>query len=870
MRFEIIVFQCCCSQGSCIVENDPFHKMFELNRIARRDHMLSLQALSKVLAQIKSLSRSGVQAGIAAPPPVAVTSARDSKLTAILAPLLQGNARVFALGFLRDGEQHHQQSSSTMQTLGGLCEVTSACHRVEGVALQSLTLRGYDYLLSPFLMTAVPFVIGSESKMGDDDGAATAAADLADTPCPSGRSSGQQASHTAEKRAELPHVPQWERSLPLPLPEAISEEFDAVMKSWSRRGRHSRSPGGLTRSESDYFSAAANAPPPLPATAYSADALREGYGSVPLSGRAAESVSDYFGAPAASPPSRAPYRFSRAAATTRSAESDIVLMLDTTSATDDAVTLRPQISPQRSPPPAPPSADADTFDEDSLGGSAAGAPSPPSSPTAAADTSAASQMSPVSPSPEKVCPASTTHVSDDLSPLLTSHHSIFLEQKKKSVFRSLVHSVMGRRKRDLALEGAAPTPTSPTKTPSSPDFAAPAPATSSAGATAATSPARPPQSPVRPYADTFSDLRVSFDETLETSLDPLGQLQDRCSLLLASLDAEHRKRLECEERARRAEEELRECSIQRELALGDANEAVAKLKVQIKNLCEGQNLGDVFGKFESDVCRLSSENELLRRRNLYLECKEIDAFSKAPHRDSIISTRGSTGYSADGGKSARLTSQIKKTKQENDNLKQQIEDLRASERHSLLSIKLAQDSNLRLRNTAMQLQRVREQLHIERNARLGKEKEVSYLQEEMKALLHTDTHYRGERERLISEVATLRARVRDFNFMQQQSLRSEWHGELAGSAGIVPATAGSFDGLYVRPEEGGVVGERVSSALARLHGGLVQHCPSLLPVFKDLAEAVYMDKDCSLSQNRELLATLYKRGSSSRGRGDRF
>ena len=339
------------------------------------------------------------------------------------------------------------------------------------------------------------------------------------------------------------------------------------------------------------------------------------------------------------------------------------------------------------------------------------------------------------------------------------------------------------------------------------------------------------------------------------------QLSDKYNLLLSSLDAEHKRRVECEDRMKKAEDEAREHSIQHELIKDDANEAISKLKLQIKNLCDGHNLGDVFARFESDVRRLASENELLRRRNLLLECKEVDAFSKAPPREPIASARG-VGSSSDGGRSARLASQIKKTKQENDILKHQIEELRTSERHSLLSIKLAQDSNLRLRNTSIELQRAKEQLQVERSARLGREKEVSFLQEEMKTLLHSDTHYRGERERLISEVATLRARVRDFNFMQQQSLQAERQSTgstLAGSAGILPATAGSFDAQYVRLEEAGAVGERVSASLSRLHEGIIAHCPSLLPIFKDHAEAIYRDKDTSLSQSRELLGKLYSR-----------
>ena len=63
-----------------------------------------------------------------------ITSARDSRLTALLAPLIQGNCKTSLYAFVRDGEAQYRTSSSVLDLCNGLTNITCPCHRVSGGA----------------------------------------------------------------------------------------------------------------------------------------------------------------------------------------------------------------------------------------------------------------------------------------------------------------------------------------------------------------------------------------------------------------------------------------------------------------------------------------------------------------------------------------------------------------------------------------------------------------------------------------------------------------------------------------------------------------------------------------------------------------
>ena len=141
---------------------DSFHfkKLPEEERIAIRSDNLQIHNLFHVLSDMKSLCRTAVTSdqphrpllhqqhlsqtsvapavgggggggGGVGPPIMKMTSARDSKLTVLLAPLLQGNVKTSLLLFLQDGERHAVDSRSLLTSLDGVVDITSACYRVK-------------------------------------------------------------------------------------------------------------------------------------------------------------------------------------------------------------------------------------------------------------------------------------------------------------------------------------------------------------------------------------------------------------------------------------------------------------------------------------------------------------------------------------------------------------------------------------------------------------------------------------------------------------------------------------------------------------------------------------------------------------------
>ena len=82
-------------------------------------------------------------------PPVRVTSARDSRLTMALAPLLQGNVKTNILLFMKDQESEYRYCKSALNSFKDLGEIVSACHMNPGVALSSIDMKHADVLLPP-------------------------------------------------------------------------------------------------------------------------------------------------------------------------------------------------------------------------------------------------------------------------------------------------------------------------------------------------------------------------------------------------------------------------------------------------------------------------------------------------------------------------------------------------------------------------------------------------------------------------------------------------------------------------------------------------------------------------------------------------
>jgi len=138
--------------GHATPDLDPqYQRLSEPDRVARREQALQLQALHRTLGAIRMATGKGKLSRKGKQQQPAVTSGRDSVLTAQLAPLLQGNCRTSLLAFLRDGEGCYRGSKATLAAVAELAGVLQPCHRVSAVPVAALGLLSTDTVLPPLL-----------------------------------------------------------------------------------------------------------------------------------------------------------------------------------------------------------------------------------------------------------------------------------------------------------------------------------------------------------------------------------------------------------------------------------------------------------------------------------------------------------------------------------------------------------------------------------------------------------------------------------------------------------------------------------------------------------------------------------------------
>lgn len=136
--------------GTASVDDVGFNKLTDVNKYARRDRHLQFQSLNKVLLEMKDSNKNPkltVSESLLQPwsknaisnSPLKVTSARDSKLTMLLAPLLQGNCYTTWLLYLLDGEDHFSSSRQSLLAFDGCTEINIPLHRVQNVLIDSFS-----------------------------------------------------------------------------------------------------------------------------------------------------------------------------------------------------------------------------------------------------------------------------------------------------------------------------------------------------------------------------------------------------------------------------------------------------------------------------------------------------------------------------------------------------------------------------------------------------------------------------------------------------------------------------------------------------------------------------------------------------------
>lgn len=139
--------------GLASMDNTRFNRLPEEERIFTRANNLQLQCLIKVLGEMRALStaaatnpfspaetalttmhassRGTTQHNPAHQSIMKMTSARDSKLTTILAPIIQGNVKNTLLLFLQDGASVANETQNLLNAVNGVTGIVSACLRIK-------------------------------------------------------------------------------------------------------------------------------------------------------------------------------------------------------------------------------------------------------------------------------------------------------------------------------------------------------------------------------------------------------------------------------------------------------------------------------------------------------------------------------------------------------------------------------------------------------------------------------------------------------------------------------------------------------------------------------------------------------------------
>ena len=211
------------------------------------------------------------------------------------------------------------------------------------------------------------------------------------------------------------------------------------------------------------------------------------------------------------------------------------------------------------------------------------------------------------------------------------------------------------------------------------------------------------------------------------------------------------------------------------------------MKTQLRALCDNQSLTDVFATFEENVARLVRENETLRQINLQLEARELDAFlrqgeklvqfdhmgkkssladasnSQNANTAGVNDTTNSESFRLQASKkeNLRLLTRLKKSGQDREVLKVAFEELKTKERQFIVNTKIANDASRRLRIAHQQLIQTKRDLENEITLRVATERDLQCIREDTATLRTSEAALKEERMRYLSELASLRERVRE-------------------------------------------------------------------------------------------------------------
>lgn len=136
---------------SCSTSSAYYKSLPESDKISCRNRAVDMNTLFKVLAEMQeaSLRAARRDEDMRHQQQVKLTSARSSKLTTLLAPILQGNMRIVVAAFIKDGEAHYAETRTILTHLKGLADITSACYRLQGIEWNKLKALKPEQYLAP-------------------------------------------------------------------------------------------------------------------------------------------------------------------------------------------------------------------------------------------------------------------------------------------------------------------------------------------------------------------------------------------------------------------------------------------------------------------------------------------------------------------------------------------------------------------------------------------------------------------------------------------------------------------------------------------------------------------------------------------------
>jgi len=386
-----------------------------------------------------------------------------------------------------------------------------------------------------------------------------------------------------------------------------------------------------------------------------------------------------------------------------------------------------------------------------------------------------------------------------------------------------------------------------------------------------------------------SILNNNNNNDKNTNTPSIERLQTNMNSLMGSIRDERNQRSVLERKLLSVQEELAETKIQNDVEKENYKLNLIKMKGQIRQLCSNSGLGELCSNFESEVQRLSNENEVLRRKLLTLEEKDDLEFydrNMLHTNTSIISQDGSFVSGKESNKMQRQLIKIRRLGQEKEELKTVLEELKKKERIFHSSACIAHDASRRFQIASQENTRLKEELEKEKSKRLQYEEDIKHLHLDLHDFQHSESRIRDEYNRKMQELTGLRSKVIQLeqenknitklnrfiskhtpdpdsnNVMgkklplQGSSYSSTIKKVSSDDQHIVPTRV--IQGYLEQMDEKNMFNPNIDTTISILQDSLMCHAPILLPMLRKLTTEIHSERTKILTQREKLLLSVFK------------